>query len=435
MKKTIRFLALVLAFALAAALLPQTALPAKAAESWNVWVAGLDVTTDNQDDVLGDGTVSYDPTSKTLTLKDAMISDALSGAHEYPEAAILAKQDLTITGTGTVGGMYAGIIVYGDLTIRDASLEIGSFEGPGITVSKNAAQNAQGKVLIENSKISVDVIERALQVMDSDLLIRNSRLTLEGDDGGLFAKKGLTLQGRNTFLRAYSYKVGAVWAGDGISLDSALAIEDGRLSADRTTVLDNSSGSDAHFVVISGTRPSNPFEDVEEDAYYYEPVLWAVSQTPAITAGTDATHFSPAKECTRAQVVTFLWNAAGQPEPGISSHPFTDVKEGAYYYKAMLWALENDITAGTSATTFGPNAQCTRGQVVRFLWNAAGAPAPDDDSHPFTDVKEGAYYYDAMLWAVNHTPQITAGSTATTFAPAKPCTRGQVVSFLYRAIK
>ena len=181
--------------------------------------------------------------------------------------------------------------------------------------------------------------------------------------------------------------------------------------------------------------PSNPFVDVEEDAYYYEPVLWAVSQTPAITAGTDATHFSPAKECTRAQVVTFLWNAAGQPEPGISSHPFTDVKEGAYYYKAMLWALEKNITAGTSATTFGPNAQCTRGQVVRFLWNAAGAPAPDDDSHPFTDVKEGAYYYDAMLWAVNHTPQITAGSTATTFAPAKPCTRGQVVSFLYRAIK
>ena len=143
--------------------------------------------------------------------------------------------------------------------------------------------------------------------MDSDLLIRNSRLTLEGDDGGLFAKKGLTLQGGNTFLRAYSYKVGAVWAGDGISLDSALAIEDGRLSADRTTVLDNSSGSDAHFVVISGTRPSNPFLDVTSDQYYYEPVLWAVEK--GITTGTDSSHFSPSATCTRGQIVTFLYRA------------------------------------------------------------------------------------------------------------------------------
>ena len=175
----------------------------------------------------------------------------------------------------------------------------------------------------------------------------------------------------------------------------------------------------------------NPFVDVTPGKYFYDAVLWALYHDPQVTNGTDDTHFTPNKNCTRGQVVTFLWRAAGCPEPTITTHPFTDVKSSAYYYKAMLWAVENGITAGTSATTFGPNKDCNRAQVVTFLWRAAGEPEPETTVNPFTDVKTTASYYKAVLWAVEN--EITTGTSATTFTPTKTCTRGQVVTFLYRA--
>ena len=178
------------------------------------------------------------------------------------------------------------------------------------------------------------------------------------------------------------------------------------------------------------TAPTNPFTDVAKGEYYYEPVLWAVEK--GITTGTSATTFSPDDTCTRCQVVTFLWRAAGSPEPAGSNNPFTDVKSNDYYYKAVLWAVENGITSGTSATTFSPDAGCTRGQVVTFLHGYEGKPAPDSTTNPFTDVKSNDYYYKAVLWAVNHDPQITSGTSATTFSPNDTCTRGQIMTFLYR---
>ena len=181
--------------------------------------------------------------------------------------------------------------------------------------------------------------------------------------------------------------------------------------------------------------PYNPFTDVPEGQYYYEPVLWAIGQEPQITTGTSADRFSPNATCTRAQVVTFLWRAMGEPEPAKKDNPFTDVKEGQYYYKAVLWAVEKGITTGTSATTFSPDSGCTRGQVVTFLHRAKGTPTPGSSVNPFTDVKSGQYYYDAVLWAVNHSPQITNGTSATTFSPNATCTRGQIVTFLYRSMK
>jgi hypothetical protein len=117
---------------------------------------------------------------------------------------------------------------------------------------------------------------------------------------------------------------------------------------------------------------------------------------------------------------------------GLPPFPFKDVKESAFYYKAMLWAVEQGITTGTSATTFGPNKDCTRGQVVTFLWRAAGQPEPKSTSCPFTDVKATASYYKAVLWAVEN--GVTSGTSATTFSPGKICTRGQVVTFLYNAL-
>ena len=175
--------------------------------------------------------------------------------------------------------------------------------------------------------------------------------------------------------------------------------------------------------------PNNPFTDVSAGKYYYDPVLWAVNHEPQITNGTSPTTFEPEKTCTRGQVVTFLWRAMGCPEPKSTKNPFTDVKPGEYYYKAVLWAVENRITNGTSDTTFSPGNPCTRAHVVTFLWRAHGEP-PAGSRSPFTDVPGGQYYTDAVLWAVSK--NITNGTSATAFSPNNPCTRGQIVTFLYR---
>ena len=172
----------------------------------------------------------------------------------------------------------------------------------------------------------------------------------------------------------------------------------------------------------------NPFVDVDEDAYYFEPVLWALEN--GITNGMSADEFMPGVVCNRAQVVTFLWRAAGSPAPKSNMMPFADVPAGSYYYDAVLWAVENGITNGMSATEFMPNATVTRGQTVTFLWRAAGAEAVEGENS-FVDVETGAYYYDAVLWAVEN--GITNGMSETSFAPANGCTRGQIVTFLYRA--
>ena len=173
-----------------------------------------------------------------------------------------------------------------------------------------------------------------------------------------------------------------------------------------------------------------PFRDVDKDAYYAAAVGWAVSNE--ITNGTSDSTFSPEEGCTRGQVVSFLWRAAGKPAPASSTNPFTDVKPGAYYYNAVLWAVEKGITNGTSGTTFSPDETCTRAQIVTFLWRAAGKPAPAGTDNPFADVKPSAYFGSAVLWAVEK--GITNGTSATTFDPEDTCTRAQVVTFLYRDI-
>ncbi len=172
----------------------------------------------------------------------------------------------------------------------------------------------------------------------------------------------------------------------------------------------------------------NPFVDVTEKDYFYDAVLWAVAKD--ITKGTDDTHFSPAKNCSRGQVATFLWRAAGMPEAE-GENPFSDVTEKDYFYDAVLWAVENEITTGTGNGKFSPNGDCSRGQVATFLWRAAGSPEPTSAVNPFGDVKADDYFYKAVLWAVEK--EITKGTDATHFSPAQVCTRGQVVTFLYRA--
>ncbi len=176
-------------------------------------------------------------------------------------------------------------------------------------------------------------------------------------------------------------------------------------------------------------KPKNPFTDVKSSDYFSAPVLWAVENN--VTAGTSPTTFSPNDFCTRAQVVTFLWRAAGSPKARNERNPFVDVKKGQYYYNAVLWAVEKGITAGVSATSFAPEDTCTRGQIVAFLYRFAGQPKATG-SNPFVDVKSNQYFYKAVLWAVKN--NITTGVDATHFAPNDTCTRAQVVTFLYRHI-
>ena len=184
------------------------------------------------------------------------------------------------------------------------------------------------------------------------------------------------------------------------------------------------------FMKANGNPQAGVFVDVATGSYYENAVDWAVGN--GITQGTDATHFSPDGICTRAQAVTFLWRAAGSPKPETRTMPFTDVPAGSYYYDAVLWAVENDITKGTSDTTFSPNMTCTRAQIVAFLWRSEKSPAAGT-ANPFADVKSAAYYADAVLWAAKK--DITRGTTNTTFSPDADCTRSQIVTFLWRCKK
>ena len=174
----------------------------------------------------------------------------------------------------------------------------------------------------------------------------------------------------------------------------------------------------------------HPFLDVPAGAYYEDAVVWAVGK--GITSGTNATTFDPNGTCTRAQAVTFLWRAAGSPTPKTKLMPFPDVPVGSYYWNAVLWAIEQGITEGTSYLTFSPNDSCTRAQIVTFLWRAKGNPAVSGNA-PFTDVAPDAYYAAAVTWAEKN--GITGGIGHGLFGSNNTCTRAQIVTFLYRTMK
>ncbi len=178
---------------------------------------------------------------------------------------------------------------------------------------------------------------------------------------------------------------------------------------------------------IKPEKPASSFDDINEEDYFFDAVLWAAEN--GITEGTSPTTFAPDDVCTRAEMVTFLWRSAGKPEPVSRNHPFTDVSEKDYFYQAVLWAVENGITKGMSATTFGPNDTCTRAHAATFLYRYAGAPAVDS-KNPFVDVHEADYSYDAVLWAAER--GITKGTSTNTFSPEDFCIRAQIVTFLYR---
>ena len=176
-------------------------------------------------------------------------------------------------------------------------------------------------------------------------------------------------------------------------------------------------------------KNTKTFTDVPNGSYFEEAVNWAVKK--GITTGISDTLFNPDGICTRAQAVTFLWRAAGSPEAKTNTMPFTDVPTGSYYYDAVLWAVENGITIGTSETTFSPDMNCSRAQIVTFLWRSQKSPSAGS-ANPFADVASSAYYADAVLWAVKE--DVTKGTSDTKFSPDANCTRAQIVTFIWRAL-
>ena len=188
-------------------------------------------------------------------------------------------------------------------------------------------------------------------------------------------------------------------------------------------------GSAVTVQAAFGKESGGVFADVPNSAYYADAVKWAVAQ--GITNGKGSGLFGSNDACTRAQIVTFLWRAAGSPAPKMAFNPFSDVSPDAYYYQAVLWAVENGITGGMGNGRFSPDGTCTRGQSVTFLYRAAGAPAVSGSS--FQDVSASSYCADAIAWAVKN--GITQGTGAGAFSPNGGCTRAQIVTFLYRQYK
>lgn len=220
------------------------------------------------------------------------------------------------------------------------------------------------------------------------------------------------------------------WKSDNTSV---VSVKNGVITALKpgaTVVTATSANGDvsASCVVYVHPETTAVFPDVPANSYYVDAVSWAVGL--GITNGTSTTTFSPDRICTRAEVVTFLWRAAGSPEPKSSYNPFSDVPYGQYYTKAVLWAVENEITKGTGTTTFSPAATCDRAQIVTFLYRAKGSPAVAV-RNAFSDVNTGSYYAKAVTWAVDH--KITTGTGDNKFTPSKGCSRAEIVTFLYRA--
>lgn len=362
--------------------------------------------------------------SATAAVTDKQITSAIDAVKDSGENTI------TIAPTGTdkakeVTVQLSKSAAQSIVKDTDAALSIETDKGT-VTIPNDALKSINEQA--SGSNIQIIVAEKsASDVTDKSINTENAvivEVTVKSGDKTItsFGGKSLTISipAGSKHVEGQNYKVIE------ISADGTQKVLTGKcVKVDGKLVIQVSTTGLSTFVAT--TQKTLSFTDVKESDYYYEPVKWAVEK--GITNGTTATTFSPDAGCTRAQMVTFLWRAAGSPEPSGKTNPFSDVDENAYYFKALLWAVENGITNGTSATTFSPDAVCTRGQMAAFLYRNAKTPAVSG-STSFTDVTDGDYFSDAVVWAAQE--GITVGTSDTTFSPAADCTRGQMVTFLYR---
>ena len=324
-----------------------------------------------------------------------------------------------------------------ETTVRNGVTAIGGLEIVGGDVRCPVISSGPETVHVSGGEVNADTISALFGY------------TQEGgtvNAGSIWAREGFCVSGGTLNLGSansefFRFVGGVITISGALSYNSEaphtveivfpmyIAVPEGGVYADGRFLDQN--GAPAETVRLEAGPVTHPFRDVQPNAYYYEAMLWAYAHEPQITKGTTASTFSPNAACTRGQVVTFLWRARGCPAPKHRTLPFTDVTEDAFYYEAVLWAVENGITNGVDASHFGPGQSCTRAQVVTFLWRDALLPEPNGGGNSFTDVT-GGYYARAVAWAVeNH---ITNGTDDTHFSPDVACTRGQIVTFLYRAM-
>ena len=379
-------------------------------ELFDLWIDGVQVSDTNCGDVLGNGVFEYNYSSKTLIIK---------GNYDFTKSIGIDNK---------IDGLKIKVAANSKLTVSN---------GNPINSTKSLTITGPGKLTLGDSchvgiyMQSDDPITLTLDTVQLD--VTSAEWGIAGDS------KQEQLIVKASTVTANAPKGAICDFGAGITLFECQIVvpEEGQI--------DNGSvcgigGDVAKEAVIQSDKPFelvNPFVDVIKGKFYYDAVLWAYYATPQITNGMDATHFAPEDTCKRSHIVTFLWRAKGCPEPTMTESPFTDVtNKSAFYYKAVLWAVENGITAGKSPTTFAPDAGCKRSEVVTFLWRAEGKPAPAKTENPFNDVKSGTFYYDAVLWAYHHTPQITNGMDMAKglFGTDNTCTRGQIATFLKRTI-
>lgn len=344
-----------------------------------------------------DPTPDPEPDKYEVTLRNA--GDGATGAGKYA-----ANETVTITAGTRPGYVFRGW-TSDDVQISDARSETASFTMPAqdVTVQANWARRSSGG---SSSSTLYNVI-----VKDS----KNGEVTSSHKQAASGATVTLTAKPDQ------GYVLGTLTVLDSRNKEVKLTAKaDGAYTFTMPA-------SDVTVQAVFRARVH--FRDVPSGAYYEDAVNWAVAN--GITNGMTADLFDPNGICTRAQAVTFLWRAAGSPAPKSSAMPFTDVPADSYFYNAVLWAVENGITKGTSDTTFSPSTTCSRAQIVTFLWRSQSSPAAGS-ANPFTDVSASAYYADAVLWAVKE--NITKGTSSTTFSPADNCTRAQIVTFIWRTL-
>ena len=340
---------------------------------------------------------------------------------------------------GQAGGIHVNCYAAGDVVSRKTTTDVGIFSGrsSGINIDYHCYYNTEAALQQGDTVISPAAAVGVVTTNATEVDVTGK--TAEELKGSDFAAL-LNSNRSESAMAAAMEEINALLAAPGSGLSQAnyyagtallaWTVKGGAVTFGTDTQPGGNGGNGgSSSSTVTPAQPENPFTDVAEGSPYQDAILWALEK--GITTGTTATTFAPNAPCTRGQAVTFLWRAAGSPEPKRADLPFTDVVADSVYAKAILWAVEQGITLGTTENSFSPNAPCTRGQIVTFLYRAAGSPAVDGAANPFTDVSADSPFLNAILWAAQE--GITTGTTENTSSPGSTCTRGQIVTFLYRS--
>lgn len=446
-------------------------------DGWN-WDAETKTLTLNNISITGskEEPVIAVPDGTTVVLADGTVNTITAYGKGQMSAALLCYGSLTIKGDGklnTSNGFF-GVFANSGITIDSSTINIeeceyGIYANNEIVINdSNVVVNGlqygihsnQYSIEIANSEITATGGEHAIYSKRGEVEITDSKVNASGGDTGICGEVMVNISGSQIVAAATeestlsvgifggaqvrmsdsnvmaSGKTEAMMADDDIMLKD-VEVQNGAVTAKRSNyvgtielaeiIFTDKNGNALKEVTITAKK-DNPFTDIISDDYFYDAVLWALDK--GVTTGLTETTFGPQATCTRAQAVTFLWRAMGSPEPASTENPFTDVAASDYFYKPVLWAVEQGITNGTSATTFSPNDTVTRGHTITFLYRAMGKPVAEGNLS-FGDVPADVYYYDPVLWATNNGVAPTSGNK---FYPTSDCPRAQIVYFIYNAL-